>query len=420
MVGISSFTSKVFGASDIPISPDHDRCIAPGETLARLRPHFSRLGITRLGDLTGLDKLGIPVAFAARPNSFSLSVSLGKGPDRDSAFASAAMEAAEMAIAERLPIDPLEASVGELKALGRPTIDIGLVTRCQPGRMKADEPIIWVTGQNLLDGRPVLVPWALVGLDHRLAPIGYHDAFEVSSDGLASGNTPAEAVLHGICELIERDAYSSLQFLSGERLRDRYRSVCTTGDMQLDMLMAAVERFGLRVQLLDMTTDIGVPAYMAILLPVAGGEPGREGMALCGGCGCHPTRRRAIMRAITEAAQSRLALIAGARDDLSQSNYGFGGEPRQRQLSTTLCPLDTPTELIAPDDSPPETIGTQISLLLNRLSAAGISQVVVVQLDAEPFGVSVVRVIIPDLQIPLPGHRTQVSRRGLRSLVAAA
>ncbi len=326
-----------------------------------------------------------------------------------------------MAIAERPPIDPLEASVGELRALGRPTIDIGLVTRCQPGRMKADEPIIWVTGQNLLNGRPVLVPWALVGLDHRLAPIGYHDAFEVSSDGLASGNTPAEAVLHGICELIERDAYSSLQFLSGERLRDRYRSVRTTGDMQLDMLMAAVERVGLRVQLLDMTTDIGVPAYMAILLPVAGREPGREGTALCGGCGCHLTRRRAIMRAITEAAQSRLALIAGARDDLSQPNYGFGGEPRQRQLSTTLCRLqEAPSELIAPDDSLPETIGTQISVLLNRLSAAGISQVVVVQLDTEPFGVGVVRVIIPDLQIPLHGHRTQVSRRGLRSLVAAA
>ena len=351
MVGLLSFPSKVLGASVVPISPDHDRCIAPGETLARLRPYFSRLGITRLGDLTGLDKLGIPVAFATRPNSFSLSVSLGKGPDRDSALASAAMEAAEMAIAERPPIDPLKASVSELKAVGRPTIDIGLVTRCQPGRLKADEPIHWVTGQNLLDGHPVLVPWALVGLDHRLAPIGYHDAFEVSSDGLASGNTPAEAVLHGICELIERDAYSSLQFGSGERLRDRCRTLRTTGDMQLDMLMAAVERAGLRVQLLDMTTDIGVPAYMAILLPVAGGEPGREGTALCGGCGCHPTRRRAIMRAITEAAQSRLALIAGARDDLSQSNYGIGGEPRQRHQSTPFCSLQAaPSELIPPDD----------------------------------------------------------------------
>lgn len=419
MIGVSSFPWKVLGASDIPISPDHDRCIAPGETLARLRPHFPSLGITRLGDLTGLDKLGIPVAFATRPNSFSLSVSLGKGPDRDSALASAAMEATEMAIAERPPIDPLKASVGELMALDRPTIDIGLVTRCQPGRMKADEPIIWVTGQNLLDGRPVLVPWALVGLDHRLAPICYHDAFEVSSDGLASGNTPAEAVFHGICELIERDAYSSLQFLSDKRLRDRCRSLPTAGDMQLDVLMAAVERAGLRVQLLDMTTDISVPAYMAILLPVSGGEPGREDAAYCGGCGCHPSRRRAIMRSISEAAQSRLALIAGARDDLSQSSYGFGGEPRKRQLSKTLCLQDAPSELIAFDDSP-ETIGTQISVLLNRLSAAGISQVVVVQLDAEPFGVSVVRVIIPDLQIPLHGHRTQVSRRGLRSLLAAA
>ena len=47
----------------------HDRAIAPGQTLSRIRPLFPALGITRVGLLTGLDTIGIPVAFATRPNS---------------------------------------------------------------------------------------------------------------------------------------------------------------------------------------------------------------------------------------------------------------------------------------------------------------------------------------------------------------
>ena len=82
------------GAADLPLV-GYDRCEPPRETLARLAPHFARLGITRVGELTGLDELGLPIAFATRPNSFTLSVSLGRGLDRDSALISAAMEAAE-------------------------------------------------------------------------------------------------------------------------------------------------------------------------------------------------------------------------------------------------------------------------------------------------------------------------------------
>ena len=91
------------GSLDAPISPWHDRRVSPAQTLETLTPLFKDLGITRLGEITGLDNLGVPVACAIRPNSFSLSVSLGKGPDREFAYASAAMEAAEIAVAERFP-----------------------------------------------------------------------------------------------------------------------------------------------------------------------------------------------------------------------------------------------------------------------------------------------------------------------------
>ena len=47
------------------------RVATPVETLARVRPQMARMGITRLGNITGLDRIGIPVAIAVRPNSRS-------------------------------------------------------------------------------------------------------------------------------------------------------------------------------------------------------------------------------------------------------------------------------------------------------------------------------------------------------------
>src|SRR6266513_3860017 len=78
------------------------RTADPGETLARVRPHMARMGITRLGNITGLDRVGIPVAIAVRPNSRSVSVSQGKGLDLPQAMASALMEASEGFHAEEI------------------------------------------------------------------------------------------------------------------------------------------------------------------------------------------------------------------------------------------------------------------------------------------------------------------------------
>ena len=63
---------------------------------------MGRMGITRLANITGLDRIGIPVAIAVRPNSRSVSVSQGKGYDLPQAMASALMEACEGFHAEEI------------------------------------------------------------------------------------------------------------------------------------------------------------------------------------------------------------------------------------------------------------------------------------------------------------------------------
>src|SRR6201999_785112 len=67
----------------------------PEETLRLLLPHLERHGITRLANVTGLDRIGIPVYQAIRPNSRGLSLSQGKGVDEVSAQVSALMESLE-------------------------------------------------------------------------------------------------------------------------------------------------------------------------------------------------------------------------------------------------------------------------------------------------------------------------------------
>lgn len=78
-----------------------DRLFSPSDTVARMGGWFKQLGITRVASVTALDRIGIPVYLATRPNSCTLAVTQGKGIDDDSARASAIMEAAEQAIAER-------------------------------------------------------------------------------------------------------------------------------------------------------------------------------------------------------------------------------------------------------------------------------------------------------------------------------
>jgi ribosomal protein S12 methylthiotransferase accessory factor YcaO len=43
------------------------RLVAPEVTLERIAPHLLRFGITRCADITGLDRIGIPVYVAVRP-----------------------------------------------------------------------------------------------------------------------------------------------------------------------------------------------------------------------------------------------------------------------------------------------------------------------------------------------------------------
>src|SRR5437868_6533309 len=95
-----------------------ERTVAPHETLRRVQPLLRSLGITRVADVTGLDRVGLPVVAVMRPNSRSISVSMGKGATPEAAEVSGIMEALEGHHAERVTLPLLLGSHREIVARG--------------------------------------------------------------------------------------------------------------------------------------------------------------------------------------------------------------------------------------------------------------------------------------------------------------
>src|SRR5690606_17586632 len=120
----------------------------------RADPAFlAEFGITRVGDLTGLDRVGIPVWFAARPNSRGLSVSQGNGMTHEQARISAVMEGIEGAIAEQTaPLIERNASIREMRQSGQRIVPLSRMQRCRGRQIDEERTRSWVRGMSLRTG----------------------------------------------------------------------------------------------------------------------------------------------------------------------------------------------------------------------------------------------------------------------------
>jgi ribosomal protein S12 methylthiotransferase accessory factor len=204
-------------------------------------------------------------------------------------------------------------------------------------------------------------------------------------------------MIAAVCELIERDAVALWQ-AGGIRHQAASRLDPASIDdpacrWLLDRYAAA--RIGVRVW--NATTDLGVPAFLCQIRDAPGGEPGR--LRRFQGSGCHPDRAIALVRALTEAAQTRLTYIAGIRDDLLPAKYR---EPPNAAIADALF------DALARQSGPvgfrllPSFAGDDFAddlrHLLACLEAAGIERVVAIDLTREEFAIPVVRAVIPGLE----------------------
>ena len=389
-----------------------DRIVSAADTVAHMRPQFARLGITRLASVTDLDRIGIPVFFATRPNARTLAVTQGKGIDEDAARASAIMEAAEQAIAECPSVGVRVASQQDLATQGESFVNPARFVRKGTPTPAQCESLEWIEGFDLLAQTRCWVPRDAAALDFtskRAHP------FWQSSDGLASGNILLEAVLHGLSERIERDASALWSFCHSDCVLSRCVDPHKFKDPVLSRLTQAVTEAGLGLSLFDITSDIEIPVYFAVIS--APRPSGREWQHfdLSRGTGCHPIGVRAAIRAVTEAAQSRLTSISGARDDFLPELYQASLKP-DLHIFRHARPSGWRPNLGSPSAGSAE----HLRAMLNRLRVRGVRSVVVTPLGGEDMGFSVAKVIVADLEDPPESRHRHFGRRAVNAMLAGA
>jgi ribosomal protein S12 methylthiotransferase accessory factor len=208
-----------------------------------------------------------------------------------------------------------------------------------------------------------------------------------SSNGHATGATLNEALLHGLLEVIERDALSRF-FLGRYQHGRRYTNRLVTSQSLPGDLAALKEelcrRFGGRVDLLDITTDIEVPTYIAEF------RGGRVAPLSAYGCGCSLGGSYALERSLTELLQ---VLVDPAEPQTRANSQFLRAIQRWRQLaSLVLDPLDGDIHYVeALQDIPPPSVVDALALVSERLTSRGYQPVyrVTTPVDYPVTGVSV-------------------------------
>lgn len=363
------------------------------QTLRWLEPVLKRCGVTRIARVTGLDHVGISVSMAVRPLARTLSVSQGKGISVELADASAAMESVELWHSENASAAVVVGSFTELAEQGHPVVDpVGLrPAGVFPGALDLRRRSTgWLDAESLVSSRRHLVPRYLsaIATDEVLLE---HLAILTNTTGLAGGNTLDEATCHALCEVIERDATARFDALDASEQAAReilLESVTGPAAKLLERLAEA----GIGVRLWDQTSAVGVPAFGCTIQ--SNGE--LRGLGRFAGYGAHLDAEIAVSRAVSEAVQSRLTIIAGARDDLPPTTYAA------MQLSTAdALPASEATRRFEPTAAHTGSFAGDVRWLIERLTTAGFTEVLRVDLTRPELGVPVVIVFVPGARMVL-------------------
>jgi ribosomal protein S12 methylthiotransferase accessory factor len=234
----------------------------------------------------------------------------------------------------------------------------------------------------------------------------------MSSNGLASGNHPLEALLHALCEVVERDAYTLWSY-RGDAFQAETRVVLDSIDDPLCReVLELYEAADLTVAVWEITSDIGIPAYRCMIVD-RDPQPTRLVYSAYG-TGCHPAPEIALMRSLTEAAQSRATLISGSRDDVPRGDYELSRNPDAiERVRTQLSDEPECRSYAARSGVESDTFEEDVAWCLAKLEVAGIEHAYAVDLTKEELGIPVMRVILPGLEgnHTLPGFRPGVRAR---------
>ncbi len=233
--------------------------------------------------------------------------------------------------------------------------------------------------------------WSFRDKRFKFLPTGllyfFYGGFHTDSNGCAAGNTREEAIVQGFLELVERDAYAIWWY---NRLQRAEVDLKQFDDSYVRDLQSQLADAGHRLWVLDITSDLGIPTYVAITHWMQGGHENIEF-----GSGAHFDRRIALLRALTELTQfMSIGAIGGARGEKPTLD---GVTPLRLDEYPFLIPCDNPTIRPAPSLKVHDNTRDQVNACVEIATGAGYDFLVLDQTRAD-VEVPVVRVLVPGLR----------------------
>ena len=391
------------------------RTVSSGATVARFRKHVSLL----TGVVSRLERIDADLPMNTNyfaTHNFSapaMSVnelraglsggSFGKGSTAEQGEASALMEAierysgifqgdeirttrrfADFAAGEAIhPNDVLLFSEAQYRRHQERSDDDEVTPTPAPFNPSAQ--IEWSPVWSLRHERFKYLPSSLLYFFYRGGGYQHH----ADSNGCAAGNTLEEAIVQGFLELVERDAYAIWWY---NRLQRPQVDLGQFADSYIHDLEHQLAETGRRLWVLDITSDLGIPAFVTIAHWM---KDGQEFIDF--GSGAHFDARIAVLRAMTELNQFLSIGLMGARAQVPSSEGSSESAFRLQEH-----PYLTPSGTSAMRPEPGAKFGRleagkQVSACVEIAKRAGLDFLVLDQTRPD-IEVPVVRVIVPGLR----------------------
>jgi bacteriocin biosynthesis cyclodehydratase domain-containing protein len=389
------------------------RTVSPRATVARFRKHVSPL----TGVVSRLERIEADLPLNTNyyaAHNFSAPArnvhelraglsggSFGKGSTAEQGEASALMEAIErysgiyqgdeIRVARRftdfpsgdaiVPNDVMLFSDAQYRQDQPPTD--GPHEHATPAPFDRSAEIEWSPAWSLRDQRFKYLPTSLLYFFYR-GP----GQINADSNGCAAGNTLAEAIVQGFLELVERDSYAIWWY---NRVQRAQVDLGRFDDSYISDLRTQLAETGRRLWVLDVTSDLGVPTFVAMTHWIANGQENIEF-----GSGAHFDARIAVLRALTELNQFlSIGLMGGGKGEKSSLD---GTTPLRLQDYPYLTPTDAaPTRPASDAKFGRLDTREQVAACVDIAKRAGLDFLVLDQTRRD-IDVPVVRVIVPGMR----------------------
>ncbi len=360
-----------------------------------------KVGIKRIADISYLSATRYPVFQSCRPHVLFHSATgqntgaQGKGPHAAQALISCSMEAIEGFCAEPREANLIRGSYNQLKNQHVIVAPSHFLLSGERQIVSFDEVLMWTRALHVQSGNEILVPAETVFFPFISELYATRAQFTAGANGLASGSTYLEATIHALYEVIERNYHSQLE--KGKVTLEALHEEELT-NIGIEETKAAMRgEFELQLYALESPGIKNLPMVICLLV---GDDVTYYGL------GCSANVEISIDRAISEALQSQATVISGSREDLDED---LKNKPPVNSLFTSVDQPERRTLRIKDfkkrvHDKKFSFLGDEFNFILKWLKDAGFNNVMIANLCREGIDLPVVKVIIPNMDLPLDGR----------------